>query len=181
MVIGAVQRRRFLSLVVAGLAGAPLVRVASVAADADQHPVEVPVWLPPDLAAGEQWAAVNLTYQAVVAMRGADPIWVALTTTGRDGWKTPEGIYFINRRVANETMTSAALGITDPNDYYVLTDVLFTQYFTYEGHALHLNYWQPDAVFGRRRTSHGCVGLRYDDAAFFWEFLRIGSRVVIHS
>lgn len=175
------NRRRFLQVSAAGLLGAQLVRPAGARAESDAPPADVPVWIPPDLRAGEQWVAVNLTYQAAVAMIDADPVRIALATTGQDGWETPEGIYWINRRVANETMTSAALGITDPNDYYVLTDVLFTQYFTYEGHALHLNYWQPDEVFGRQRTSHGCVGMRYDDAAFFWDFLTIGSRVVIHS
>ncbi|MFN8558170.1 MAG: L,D-transpeptidase [Dehalococcoidia bacterium] len=77
------------------------------------------------------------------------------------------------RRVANETMTSASLNITDPDDQYVLKDVLYTQYFTWVGHALHLNYWQPDSVFGAERTSHGCVGLRLADAEFRWPRARV--------
>ena len=173
-----VGRRRFLRLAMLGLAAVPAVPLATALGQEHESP---PVWVPPDAREDERWVAVNLTYQAAIGMRGSVPVRVAYATTGKDGWETPEGIFRINRRVYNETMTSAALGITDPNDQYVLRDVLFTQYFTWEGHALHLNYWRPDEVFGRQRTSHGCVGLRYDDAAFFWNYLRIGSRVVIHS
>ncbi len=137
--------------------------------------------IPHDIRAGEHWVDVNLHEQAAVGMIGHEWVHVALATTGKNGWETPEGQFRIVRRVYNETMTSAALSITDPNDQYVLTDVLFTQYFTWEGHALHLNYWRPDDVFGAERTSHGCVGLRMADARFFWEHLGTGSRVVIHS
>jgi lipoprotein-anchoring transpeptidase ErfK/SrfK len=57
--------------------------------------------------------------------------------------------------------------------------VLYTQYFTNEGHALHLNYWRPDHYFGRIPSSHGCVGMRLADAEFFWRFASIGTRIVI--
>lgn len=140
----------------------------------------VPLLIPEDIGADEAWVAVNLTAQAAVAMRGREPTHTALVTTGRPGWDTPQGEFRIVRRVANETMTSAALNITDPDEQYVLTDVLYTQYFTWVGHALHLNYWQPDGVFGHERTSHGCVGMRLADAESFWRHLELGARVVIH-
>lgn len=141
----------------------------------------IPLLIPEDIAAEEHWVDVNLSKQAAVAMVGQDWTRVMAVTTGKDGWETPEGEFRIVRRVANETMTSAALNIDDPNDQYVLTNVLYTQYFTWIGHALHLNYWQPDTVFGRRRTSHGCVGLRLADAEYLWRHLDIGCRVVIHA
>jgi lipoprotein-anchoring transpeptidase ErfK/SrfK len=100
----------------------------------------------------------------------------ALVTTGKDGWDTPVGEFRINYRVYDETMTSASIGA---EEYYVLDHVLYTQYFTGEGHALHLNYWRPDSVFGHERTSHGCVGMRLADAEFFWNFVGTGSRVVV--
>ena len=65
-------------------------------------------------------------------------------------------------------------------DYYVLDHVLYTQYFTDRGHALHLNYWRPDGYFGRVRSSHGCVGLRFADAKFLWNFATYGTRVTVH-
>ena len=109
-------------------------------------------------------------------MVGDQPYYTALVTTGKDHWETPLGEFRILYRVYDETMTSASIGA---EDYYVLNHVLFTQYFTNQGNALHLNYWRPDSVFGHERTSHGCVGMRYADAEFLWNFVNVGSRVVV--
>lgn len=139
-----------------------------------------PVKLSSPIGADERWIDVNLSAQTVIAMIGSELAHVALTTTGAPGWETPTGEFRILRRVYNETMTSASLGIPADREYYHLENVLFTQYFTNEGHALHLNYWRPDSYFGNIPSSHGCAGLRYADAAYFWEFARIGTRIVIH-
>jgi len=127
---------------------------------------------------GEHWVDVDISAQTATAMVGDAAYYTSYVTTGKDGWETPIGEFRILYRVYNETMTSAAIGA---EEYYVLDDVLFTQYFTNEGHALHLNYWRPESVFGSQRTSHGCVGIRYADAEFFWNFLNVGSRVVVHA
>jgi lipoprotein-anchoring transpeptidase ErfK/SrfK len=177
-------RRRFLGSLLALPAVALLARLsprAGCPVHADGTDNLIPILIPDDVGQEERWVAVNLTAQAAVGMIGVDPVHVALVTTGKPGWETPIGQFRILRRVENETMTSASLGITDPDDQYVLTNVLYTQYFTWVGHALHLNYWRPDSVFGREPTSHGCVGMRLDDARFFWDFLGIGSRVVVHT
>ena len=172
------DRRRVLRLAALSLLALSALRVDAARGRQQELP---PVWIPEDVEDGEHWVAVNLTRQAAIAMSGVDAVHLAQVTTGMDGWETPEGQFRIVRRVYNETMTSAALGIPPGPDSYVLTDVLFTQYFTHVGHALHLNYWRPAAVFGNQRTSHGCVGMRYNDAAFSWTFLGLGSRVVVHS
>lgn len=127
---------------------------------------------------GERWVLVDLSDQTTSAMIGEDVYYTALASTGKDGWETPVGEFRIIWRVADETMTSASIGA---EEYYVLEHVLFTQYFTNEGHALHLNYWRPDSVFGNERTSHGCVGMQYSDAEFFWNFAEYGTRVVIQA
>jgi lipoprotein-anchoring transpeptidase ErfK/SrfK len=126
---------------------------------------------------GEHWVDIDLSDQTARAMIGDQVYHTSLVTTGKGGWETPVGEFRILYRVYNETMTSASIGA---EEYYVLDDVLFTQYFTNEGHALHLNYWRPDSVFGNEATSHGCAGMRYADAEFFWNFVNVGSRVVIH-
>jgi lipoprotein-anchoring transpeptidase ErfK/SrfK len=128
-------------------------------------------------ALGERWIDIDLANQSATAMVGDAPLYTALITTGKDGWETPKGEFSILYRVENETMTSAAIGA---EEYYVLEDVLYTQYFTTGGHALHLNYWREDWYFGRIRSSHGCAGMRLADAEFFWRFASIGTRVVIH-
>ncbi len=130
----------------------------------------------PAASPAERWILVDLSDQTTTAMIGDEAYYTALASTGKDGWETPTGEFRINYRVENETMTSASIGA---EEYYVLENVLYTQYFTTEGHALHYNYWRPDSVFGNERTSHGCVGLRLADAEFFWNFASWGTRVVI--
>jgi len=125
---------------------------------------------------GERWILVDIASQTTTAMIGDTPIYTALVTTGKDGWDTPRGSWRIEYRVYNETMTSASIGA---EEYYVLEDVLYTQYFTTKGHALHLNYWRPAYYFGNIRSSHGCVGMRLADAEFFWNFATIGTRVEV--
>ncbi len=128
----------------------------------------------------ERWIAVNLTTQRAVAFVGAQPVRVALVTTGMPGWETPTGDFRIYQRVENETMDSVALGIPiDSPDGWYVDNVLYTQY-VYSGITLHYNYWRPQSYFGNIPSSHGCVGLGYSDAKFFWDFASIGTRVVIY-
>jgi lipoprotein-anchoring transpeptidase ErfK/SrfK len=126
--------------------------------------------------AGERWILIDIVSQTTTAMIGEQALYTALVTTGKDGWNTPTGSFRIIYRVANETMTSASIGAEEE---YILKDVLYTQYFTNEGHALHLNYWRDDSYFGRTRSSHGCIGMRLADAEFFWNFAAYGTRVTI--
>ena len=125
---------------------------------------------------GERWIDINLSRQTATAMVGNKPWHTALVTTGREGWDTPTGEFRILSRVYNETMSSRP----GSSEYWYVEGVLFTQYFTTRGHALHLNYWAADAAFGNNPTSHGCIGMRYADAEFFWNFATTGTRVVIH-
>lgn len=128
----------------------------------------------------ERWIAVNLTTQRATAFVGAEAVHIAYVTTGDAGWETPVGDFRIYMRLENETMDSLTIGIPhdDPWGYY-LEDVYFTQYFV-GGVALHYNYWRDDSYFGNVPSSHGCVGMRYDDAKFFWDFATTGTRVVVH-
>jgi lipoprotein-anchoring transpeptidase ErfK/SrfK len=125
---------------------------------------------------GERWVLVDIATQRASAMIGNELLYTALVTTGKQGWETPKGTFRIGYRVANETMTSASIGAEEE---YVLENVLYTQYFTNDGHALHLNYWRSDDYFGRIPSSHGCVGMRLADAEFFWRFATQGTRIVI--
>jgi lipoprotein-anchoring transpeptidase ErfK/SrfK len=140
---------------------------------AQPDPPEIPG---PDVQ-GERWIDVDLDAQTTTAMIGDKPLYTALATTGKDGWETPKGTFHILTRVPDETMTSVSIGA---EEYYILDHVLYTQYFTDRGHALHLNYWRSDDYFGHIRSSHGCVGLRLADAEFFWNFASLGTRVTIH-
>src|SRR5262249_41018833 len=130
---------------------------------------------------GERWIEVDLTNQQVVAYLGGQPVYRAAATSGKPGWETPTGEFRVSYRVFNETMDSLSIGVprNSPDGYY-LKDVYFTQYFAPGGVALHANYWQPQWVFGRQPTSHGCVGMLYEDARFLWDFAGVGTRVIVH-
>jgi lipoprotein-anchoring transpeptidase ErfK/SrfK len=128
----------------------------------------------------EHWIAINLTTQRATAFVGAQPVHLALVTTGAPGWETPVGDFRIYMRIENETMDSLTIGIPREDSWgYYLENVYFTQYFV-GGIALHYNYWRADSYFGNVASSHGCVGMRYDDAKFFWDFATTGTRVVVH-
>jgi lipoprotein-anchoring transpeptidase ErfK/SrfK len=128
----------------------------------------------------ERWIAVNLTTQRATAFVGAQPVRVALVTTGMPDWETPTGDFRVYQRVENETMDSEGLGIPiDSPDGWFVDNVLYTQYI-FSGITLHYNYWRPQSYFGNIPSSHGCVGLGYSDAKFFWDFADIGTRVVVY-
>lgn len=135
-------------------------------------PVQPPP--PPDDAPAEgKWIDIHLTQQLIVAYDGREPIRTAVMTSGKPGWETPPGRFSINNRVANETMESGSIGA---DKFYVLEDVLFTQYFTDVGHALHFAWWKTPETIGRV-GSHGCINLLLDDARFFWEWAELGTPV----
>ena len=133
---------------------------------------------PPRTFAGH-WVDISLSTFYAIAYDGDRPVYAAIITAGR-GNKTPLGVFQIERRVRDETMDSATVGIPkgDP-EYYYLINVQFTQYFKEGGYGLHGNYWTPPSNFGGF-TSNGCVGLQNSDAEWFWNFLSLGSTVSIH-
>ena len=138
-------------------------------------PVEPPP-LPADAPRVGRWIDVNLIQQMMTAYDGRDVERLAVTTTGMAGWETPPGFYSILARVANETMTSGAIGA---EKYYKLEDVLFTQYFTDRGHAIHFAWWRTPETIGRP-GSHGCLNLLLDDSRFIWDWANIGTPVYVH-
>lgn len=126
------------------------------------------------------WVDINLSTYYATAYDGDTPVYVAIFIPGRDQWETPVGEYQIFYRVAKETMDAATVGIPKSSpEYYYLPNVRYAQYFKEGGFALHGNYWSDPSAYGRP-GSHGCINLMYSDAAWFWDFLTIGSAVSIH-
>jgi lipoprotein-anchoring transpeptidase ErfK/SrfK len=174
------SRRSFLAGT-AALAGSGLALRALHGVRADDGDT-VTVILPDGIGADEHWVDVSLGQQVACAMTGGEITRVILATSGQPGYETPTGQFRILYRVANETMRSDSIGIPiDSPNGYDLDNVLWTQYFTDQGHALHDNYWRPLSVFGHTATSHGCVGMLEPDARFLWNFVGDGSLVNIHA
>jgi hypothetical protein len=126
------------------------------------------------------WVDVNLTQQTIAAYSGdGDLLYWAVVSTGRPEYPTPRGTFTIVRRAAVTTMTSA--GLSWIKDSYVVPNVHFAQYFTWQGAALHENYWKTENSPWGVPTSHGCVGMKYADANWFWVWAKVGTPVVVHN
>lgn len=138
-------------------------------------PVE-PTPVPDDAPWEGKWIDCNLTQQLLIAYEGRQPVRVAVQTTGKPGWETPVGFFAINNRVPNETMESGSIGA---DEFFRLENVLYTQYFTDRGHALHFAWWKTPETIGRP-GSHGCLNLLLDDAEFFWQWADYGVGVYCH-
>jgi hypothetical protein len=136
----------------------------------------LPTPLPPDAPGTGKWIDVDLVQQLMTAYSGRNAVRTVPTTTGMAGWETPTGRFQILTRVPNETMSSGSIGA---EHYFKLDDVLFTQYFTNQGHAIHFAWWRTAETIGRP-GSHGCLNLLLDDARFFWDWAEIGTTIVIH-
>jgi lipoprotein-anchoring transpeptidase ErfK/SrfK len=137
----------------------------------------LPTPIPPDAPTWGKWIDISLIQQLLTAYDGTTPLRTLEVTTGMAGWETPPGYYTILNRVANETMTSGAIGA---ENHYRLDDVLFTQYFTDRGHALHFAWWRTKETIGRP-GSHGCVNLLLEDSRFLWDWAELGTPVYIHA
>ena len=147
------------------------------------RPLEIEQPPPPRIASipAERWIGINRTLQLMVGYEGPNALFWARTSTGRPGWETALGSFHIIRRVAKETMDSRTLlGRDAERSSYRIENVRFTQYFTGDGNAIHENWWKPQDTFGLP-SSHGCAGLKPDDAARFWEFGDVGTPVVVHT
>lgn len=125
------------------------------------------------------WIDVNLTQQIITAYDGSTPEFWYVMSSGAPGWETSTGTFHILRRVANETMSSATLSTPVAVPYY-LTNVLWTQYFTDFGEALHDNYWKAGLSPFGVPTSHGCIGLPEAQAKQFWDWSQVGTVINIH-
>ncbi|HEX2986893.1 MAG TPA: L,D-transpeptidase family protein [Chloroflexota bacterium] len=124
-----------------------------------------------------KWLDANLTQQVITAYVGSTPVHVAVMSSGRPDYPTPIGSFSVLRRVANETMDSTSVPWV--RDHYRLENVLFTQYFTSMGAAIHEAWWKTPDSFGIP-TSHACIGLPFDEAQWFWNWATEGTPVYVH-
>lgn len=133
---------------------------------------------PPAQTFAGRWIDADLREPAMVTAYEDDrPVYTMLAIKGTAVSPTPMGVHRIIRRVANETMDSATIGIprNSPGGYY-LRNVLYTQYFHGSGAALHYNYWRGEFGYA---GSHGCLGLNLEDSLWLWNWASIGTIVNI--
>lgn len=129
----------------------------------------------PDLFTGIRWIEVNLSEQRLTAFQGDLPVVTTLIRSGKEGWRTPTGTFRTFRKVEVEDMTLGG----DPSDpdYYYTPGVPWIMYFLDGGFALHGAVW--DEQWGTP-TSHGCVNIPVDIAAYLYDWAPLGILVWIH-
>jgi lipoprotein-anchoring transpeptidase ErfK/SrfK len=120
----------------------------------------------------EHWVEVNLSMQYLWAWEGDKIVNETYVSTGRPGFDTPTGTFYVLVKYLTDDMEGVING-----EYYNVPAVPWVQYFTNEGHALHGTYWHNN--FGNV-MSHGCVNLPLDFAEWLYYWLPYGGRVVIH-
>ena len=121
---------------------------------------------------GEVWFDINLSTQYMTFYQGDREVVSSYVSTGRPGFETPTGTYYINSKYESHDMEGTASGET-----WFVEDVPWAMYFTGYGHAIHGTYWHSN--FGNV-MSHGCVNLPLDVAVFVYENSPIGTRVYVH-
>ncbi len=119
----------------------------------------------------EKWLQVSIGQQYMIAWQGNVPVLESYISTGRTGFDTPTGTYFVNTKLDSQTMEGVLGG-----EYYNVPDVPYVMYFTDRGHAIHGTYWH--ANFGAP-MSHGCVNLPLDVAEWMYGWAPLGMPVLI--
>jgi lipoprotein-anchoring transpeptidase ErfK/SrfK len=115
----------------------------------------------------EFWIEVDLSKQTLYAHQGDQLLSSFVVSTGKAGTPTVLGTYQVYVKYKSTDMWGPG---------YYLPGVPFVMYF-YEGYGIHGTYWHNN--FGVP-TSHGCINLRTDDAAWLYKWVKIGTVVYIH-
>ncbi len=93
---------------------------------------------------------------------------------------TPSGTYTVLGKTPTTHMTSASYGITDKNNpnYYdeIIKD---TVQLSKDGIYAHLRDWAPLDALGGWNSSHGCINVGVDHAAWFYETFGPGDIVQV--
>ena len=122
---------------------------------------------------GAKRIVVDLSDQWLYVYEGGELVMTAPVSTGRDDFNTPVGTHRILWKAALRTMKGTSLGET-----WEVPDVPHAMYLTNTGVALHGTYWHNSFGSGVR-LSHGCVNLPLDVAAVLYDWVGIGTVVVV--
>lgn len=122
-----------------------------------------------------KWLVVDITNKTIDAYEYNSRVNRLLVSAGRPDTPTPTGQYRIYLKRRTQDMRGANADGTN----YFQPNVEWINYF-YSDYAVHGNYWRPESYFGNVNSSHGCVGLRNNDAAWVYNWAPIGTPVIVH-
>jgi hypothetical protein len=117
------------------------------------------------------WLDINLTQNVIVAYEGQSVRGVFPTSPGRPGWETTRGKHKVRTQFPVQDMAGPG--------YYV-RGVQWISYFLPDGEAIHARTWDLNAISLGVPSSHGCLGVGIDAAAFLYHFVAPGTAIYIH-
>lgn len=156
------------SQIVAGLATENAVQVTMTVGDTPFKTVNV--------ANGPKLLEVDTGSKRMYAYQNNVLIRTFLITAGAAATPTVTGQFAIYSKVRQQDMR----GFNADGSQYFQPGVQYVNYF-YRDYAVHGNYWRPSSYFGNVNSSHGCVGIANDDAAWIYSWASIGTPVVVHT
>jgi len=131
-----------------------------------------PVTPPPAGLTGDHWVDVSISQQITTLYIGDTPVQQFCVSTGTPGTHdTPRGTFKVYAKWPVTDLRSST-----PGDSYNYPNVKWVVPFD-GAYYFHTAYWNND--FGTP-ISHGCVNLREADAKVLYDFVTIGTKVVIH-
>jgi hypothetical protein len=96
-----------------------------------------------------------------------------LVSAGKPSTPTPIGEFHVYAKFTVQDMR----GTNPDGSPYFQPHVHWVNYF-YQGSAIHGVYWHPLSWFGVNNSSHGCVGVPDDEAAWIYNWAPIGTTVI---
>lgn len=124
-------------------------------------------------------AYVDVVKHEMAVVQDGKTVRVMPIGAGKPGDDTDSGTMAVLEKVPVTTMTSCSIGLSctpGQGDYYSLT-VHNAVRLTWQGIFVHQAEW--DANIGKDNTSHGCIHLNPDDAAWFYDFAQVGDPVKV--
>ena len=116
---------------------------------------------------GVRWVEVNRSNFTVTRWEGGTQLSTWSVVIGKPSTPTWPGIFHVQSKVRSQTMSGEG---------YVQPNVEWVAYFNGDI-ALHGNYWVSSFGWG---SSHGCVGMPNAQAEVMYNWIEIGTLVVVH-
>jgi len=115
----------------------------------------------------QRWIEVDLSRQRLIAWEGGRSVYAIIISTGKSSSPTRTGVFAIQTRYRYARMQG---------ENYDVSDVPYTMYYS-GNYAIHGTYWHNR--FGTP-VSHGCVNVAVDHARWLFNWVTIGTAVVVH-
>lgn len=118
----------------------------------------------------------DITTKKMWAYQNGNQVNSWLVSAGAPDTPTPVGEFHVYAKYTSQDMWGYGPG----HKYYFQPHVHWVNYF-YEGSAIHGVYWHPISWFGAINSSHGCIGVPDYQAQWIYDWLPIGTTVIVHT